>query len=185
MFHETVHNNSSDHQNGETEGDDDVAGNGEEIGDKAKQVGDEHEHEQREHEREKLHALRSGGVPQHVSDEFVGHLGDGLKPARNEAAARRGEIKESRRDNHGGDHEQSRVGEGQVIAADVDRNQLDDMELVDRIDLVSCHVQTPSMPRTASLQLPLMKSGHFHRHGHGAVSRPARILPRPLRNAVH
>ena len=36
-------------------------------------------------QREELHALRAGGVAQHVGDELVGHFGDRLQARRDQA----------------------------------------------------------------------------------------------------
>src|SRR5207247_2492786 len=40
-------------------------------------------------------------------------------------------------------HEQSGVGEGKVEAADMDRDDGVDLELMDRVDLVGCHFVFP------------------------------------------
>ena len=84
VLHEAVDDDRADHQQRQREGDDDVAGDGEEIGEQAEQVGDQHEHEQREHQREELHALRAGRVAQHRGDELVGHFGDRLQARRDQ-----------------------------------------------------------------------------------------------------
>ena len=134
MLGEAVDENGPDHERGEREGDDDVARHREAAGDDPEQVEDEDEHEQREHEREEPHALLAGGTSHRRGDELVGHLGERLHPSGHErAAAGRGE-RQKRDDAERAEHEQRRVREHDLGAADMaeaeDRLQL---ELVDRI----------------------------------------------------
>src|SRR6478735_6235652 len=84
MLDEAVNHDGADDQKGQREGDDDVARDREETRNHAEQVCGQHEHEEREHEREEFHAVRAGGLLQGAGDEFMEHLGDGLRPARHD-----------------------------------------------------------------------------------------------------
>src|SRR5690606_447896 len=133
---EAVNHHNPDHQHGKRGGEADVAGDGGEIGEQAKEVGRQHEHEERENEGEAAHALRGGGIIQQRGGELVEQLRAGLPARWNQSAAGSGEIEigPGQHDDH--DHEQRRIGERQIILADIEREDLVDMELVDRIDLV-------------------------------------------------
>src|SRR5690606_37967587 len=91
---------------------------------------------------------------QHRGDELVEHLRDRLEPAGNQTAARSRQKQEGSRQHHAEDHEGRGIGEGEVQPADVDLNPLDEMELVDRIDLVWLHVLPLRCPR------PLQRRRH-------------------------
>ena len=69
-----------------------------------------------------------------VGDELVGELRERLQPARHQAA-RGGRADQQRADDADRDHhEQRRIGEGDLVPADVgDREDLVDLELMDRI----------------------------------------------------
>ena len=130
--------------------------------------------------REELHPLRAGGVAQHVGDEFVGHFGDRLQAAGDEAAARRRQIQEGAGGGDGRHHEERGIGEGEIEPADLDRNRdLRDLELVDRIDLSSSHFGplAARLPARCSVRLQVRTSsvrpcsGHFQTLPFGNHSR--------------
>ncbi len=90
MLDEAEQRHAEKDEGGEREGDDDVTGHGEGIGQHAEHVQREHEHEQRENEGEILHPRGADIVAHHIGHELVGDLGDRLEPRRHERAAPHG-----------------------------------------------------------------------------------------------
>ena len=131
---EAVDDHREEDEQRERHRDDDVARDREGVGDDADDVEHQDEHEQREHQREEPHALAAGAAAQHVGDEFVGHLGDRLQAAGHQRA------RAGRADHQQGDHAERdqhverRIGKRDLGVADLaDREEVDDLELVDRI----------------------------------------------------
>ena len=115
-------------------GDDDVAGDGEAVGDQPEHVQRQHEHEQREHEGEEAHAFLPGGRAHHAGDEFVGQFRGRLQARGHRLAAGGADHQEQREPDHGDQHEQRGIGEGDLGVAELaERKQVDDLELVDGI----------------------------------------------------
>ena len=81
-----------------------MAGHGEGVNERKQsdEIGEEHEHEEREHKRKEFEAFGSGRGADHVGDEDVAHLGDGLHARGHQAALGRAlgqEQRCGRRDN--------------------------------------------------------------------------------------
>src|SRR5690606_17768087 len=70
VLDEAVDDDGDEHQHRQGEGDDDVAGDGEEIRHHAEHVGHEDEGEERKHQREELHAGGARRASYHSGDEF-------------------------------------------------------------------------------------------------------------------
>ena len=81
-------------------------------------------------------------------------------------------VEERRRRDGGQDHEAAGIGEGQVDAANIDRNPLDDMELVNRI--VHRLLPLPFHPSISSACLSLPVPGPS---GPGRPRRPCGAIP--------
>ena len=133
MLPETVDHHGADDEHGEREGDDEVTGHGKKVGEHAQKVRHQNKHEQREDHREEAHALRAGAVAQHRGHEFIGHFRDRLQARGHQAAIGGGQEQEACGCGNGADHEQRRIGERQVQPADLDGDELADLELVNRI----------------------------------------------------
>ncbi|QTK79455.1 hypothetical protein AT6N2_C1762 [Agrobacterium tumefaciens] len=166
---ETVNDDRTDDEAGEREGNDDLAGDREEIREHAEQVCRQHEHEQRENEGEEHHALFAGAFTQHGGDELIGHFGNGLHAGRDKTAVRRCEIKETRSSSHGRDHEERRIGEGKIDAANFDRNDRLHQELMGRI---VCH-RLPSLPVAACRGISTVRKNSLK----GRVFHPRPVCP--------
>src|SRR3546814_101646 len=129
------------------EGDDDVAGEGEAVRDHAEQVAEQHEHEHRQHEGEEAPAFAADGVPDQAGHEFVGEFRRDLPASGNEASAAHAEDQEGRSQDQGDQHEQRRVGEGQIDATDRQRNDGVDFELFERaVGRASCLSHAVPLP---------------------------------------
>ena len=125
---------AEEHGDRQREGDDDVARGGEGVGEEADHIRAEDEHEEREDEGEEADRLVAGIVADHVVDELVEHLGGGLEATGNHRLAAHRQNREGGHDTGCHHHPEARIGEGGVIAPDLQRNDLVDHELVQRID---------------------------------------------------
>ena len=91
MTHDADDGDADEHHRGHREGDDDVAGEGEGVGDHPEEIAEQDEHEEREDEGEIAPALVADIVVDHLRDEFVEHLGDGLPATGHQRGATRPE----------------------------------------------------------------------------------------------
>src|SRR5690606_1958090 len=144
VLDEAVAHHHDHHQHGEREGDDDVAGKGEEIRHHAVEIADEDEQEQREHEGEELHALGAGVTSDHVGHEFIGHFRSELPTVRHQPAPARGEDEIGRDGRDRQHHEQGRIGETDgeaAMAFGISTNPSEREEIVDDelMNGIVCH----------------------------------------------
>ena len=132
-----------EHHQRHRRGDDDVAGDGEGIGEQPDQIADQDEHEQAEHHREEAHALLARRRAQHAGDELVGELRRRLQPAGNARAAARARRHHQAGDGDRDQHVKRGIGQREIVSGDPDRDEWRNRELFDRIDRRSrfaCHV---------------------------------------------
>jgi hypothetical protein len=131
---EAVDDHGAEHQERKRRRDNDVARDRERIGDQPDQVRDQNEHEQREDEREEFHPLVAGRRFQRIGHEFVGQFGDRLQATRHQAAARGRADHQEPDDTDGDHHEQRRIGERDLGAADLAKGgDLADLELMNGV----------------------------------------------------
>src|SRR5262249_4369860 len=84
--------------------------------------------------REEFHAFRAGGAPQCIRDELVENFSDRLQPSGHQGARAGGAEHQGEDQSERDQHEQCRIGEGNLGAADVkNRKQILDLELMDGI----------------------------------------------------
>src|ERR1700677_3963947 len=76
----------------------------------------------------------AGGGAHHASHELVGHLRHGLQAARHAWAATRAHRDQKAGECHRQQHEETRIGQGDVMAPDQNREDGMQGKLVDRID---------------------------------------------------
>ena len=119
---EAVDHDGEEHQQRERHRDDDVARHRERIGDQPDHVDGQHEHEEREHEREEFHPLAAGAAAQRRRDELVGHFRDRLQAPGHERARRRGADRQEQDDRKRDEHEQRRIGQRDLVAAEMARS---------------------------------------------------------------
>src|ERR1700738_1483566 len=112
-----------------------MAGHREGVGNDPDHVRDHDEHEQREHQREELHAFRPGAASDGVGHKLVAQFGHRLEAPGNELPSGDAADHQQRNQRHRNEHVGRRIGEGDLLIADVaDREDLFDIELVDRIN---------------------------------------------------
>ena len=70
----------------------------------------------------------------HIGDELVAHLGERLPSAGNEGTPARAEDEQGGDQHHHDRHQQGRISVRDVDAADMDRDEAMDLELVERLD---------------------------------------------------
>jgi len=123
-----------EHDRGEGEGDDDLAGDGCSCRGPSQEVGEQNKHEQSKDEREEFAPTMPDIGVDHIGDKLVADLGERLPPAGNERALACAENEECG-DQHDDDrHQQGRIGVRNVEPADMDWNQPMDLELVEWLD---------------------------------------------------
>ena len=132
MLDQADHRDAEENDDGQGEGDDDMAGDGEGIGQQAQEVAGDDEHKQRKDEGEILAPLGSHVFAQHVGDEFVAQLGDRLPAAGHHGAAPHAKGQQRRHQHQHDHHHQRRIGERDIQAGDIDFDQALDLELRER-----------------------------------------------------
>src|SRR5208337_4803285 len=127
------HDGQEDEQ-GERGGDDDLARHGVGIGDEAQQVADQNEEEDAEDEGEKPHAGFARRGSHHTRGELVGHLAERLHSGRHARPAPRRDRRHQAGQRDREQHVQARIGQRDVVARDLDRNDRMNGELLGRMD---------------------------------------------------
>ena len=131
---EAVDHNREKDEERKRDGNDDVTGDGEGIGNYANHIEYQDEHEKGEYQREELHAFRTSDTSQGCGDKLVGNFRDRLQPSRHQGARARGSEHQKKDNDKPNQHEKGRVRECDLDPADAsDRKQVFDLELVDRI----------------------------------------------------
>ena len=124
--------NADENEGRHREGHDDLRGECVGVGHHAEQVAEEQENEEREDEGEIGAPFASDIAFHKVCDEFIHHLGSALQSAGNHLALAHCAGKERTTDDHGKQHEQAGVGEGDVVTARAQLEDRLDLELLDR-----------------------------------------------------
>ena len=121
-----------------------MAGKGKAVGHHAEHVAEQDEHEESENEGEILAPFGADRVAQQIGAEFEAHLGDRLPATRHQRAFARADGHQRNHEQHGNHHHHRRIGEGNVVAADINRNQFLDFELLKRA-MAACAAVFPAV----------------------------------------
>ena len=134
-----------EHDRGEREGNDDLAGCGIAVGNHSQQIGKQNKGEERKDEGEELPSALSDIAVDHIGDELVKHFGNRLPAARNQRRATGSEHHQRGDEDDGDGHHQRRVRVRDVEPADMDRNDAGDRELLERMKFY-CHISSRRRP---------------------------------------
>ena len=134
-----------EHDRGEREGNDDLAGCGVAVGDHSQQVGKQNKSEERKDEGEELPPALPDIAVDHIGDELVEHFGNRLPSARNQRRATGSEHHQRGDGDDGDGHHQRRVRVRDVEPADMDRDNALDCELLERMKFY-CHISSRRRP---------------------------------------
>ena len=122
------------HHRGKRKGDNDLAGDGVAVGDQPQKIRKQDEHEEGENEWKELAPALSDIGLDHVGHKLIAHLSKRLPSAGNERVLARAEHDQGGDQYHRDRHQKGGVGIGDIDAADVQRNEPVDLELMEWVE---------------------------------------------------